>query len=68
MKDSLGLKAYFYKNKAKYSFKDLSKNKGQVMNDYQEFLEKELIALLRRKYPIKIKKGTLKQLTKQYNK
>ena len=67
-KDSLGLKAYFYKNKAKYSFKDLSKNKGQVMNDYQEFLEKELIALLRRKYPIKIKKGTLKQLTKQYNK
>ena len=67
-KDSLGLKAYFYKNNAKYSFKDLSKNKGQVMNDYQEFLEEELIALLRRKYPIKIKKGTLKQLTKQYNK
>lgn len=67
-KDSLGLKAYFYKNKTKYSFTDLSKNKGQVMNDYQEFLEKELIALLRRKYPIKIKKRTLKKLTKQYNK
>ncbi|WP_347174437.1 peptidylprolyl isomerase [Polaribacter uvawellassae] len=65
-KDSLGLKAYFYKNKSKYSFKDLSKNKGQVMNDYQEYLDKELIATLRKRYPITIKKRTLKKLTKQY--
>jgi peptidyl-prolyl cis-trans isomerase SurA len=66
-KDTLGLKTYFYKNKKKYSFKELSDNKGQVMSDYQEYLEKELIALLRRKYSVKIKKRTLKNLTKKYN-
>ncbi|WKD86796.1 Chaperone SurA [Polaribacter huanghezhanensis] len=65
-KDSVGLKNYFYKNKSKYSFKELSNNKGQVMNDYQEFLDKELIATLRKRYPVIIKKRTLKKLIKQY--
>ena len=65
-KDTLGIKAYFYKNKANYSFADLSKNKGQVMNDYQEYLEKELIATLRKRYSVKIRKRTLKKLIKQY--
>lgn len=66
-KDTLGLKTYFYKNKLKYAFKELSNNKGQVMNDYQENLEKELIASLRKKYLVKINKKTLKELTQQYN-
>jgi len=67
VKDTLGLKTYFYKNKLKYAFKELSKNKGQVMNDYQEYLEQELIALLQKKYSVKIKKKALKKLTQQYN-
>jgi len=66
-KDTLGLKNYFYKNKAKYTFKDFSKNKGQVMNDYQDFLEKNLIAELRKKHTVKIKKSTFKKLEKQLN-
>lgn len=66
-KDTLGLKNYFYKNKAKYTFKDYSKNKGQVMNDYQDFLEQNLIAELRKKHTVKIKKSTLKKLEKQLN-
>ncbi len=67
-KDTLGLKAYFYKNKKKFSFNDLSKNKGKVMNEYQDYLEKNLITTLRKKYRIDIKKKTLKRLTKQYTK
>lgn len=66
-KDTLGLKTYFYKNKLKYTFKELSKNKGQVMNDYQEYLEQKLILLLQKKYPVIIEKKTLKKLTQQYN-
>jgi peptidyl-prolyl cis-trans isomerase SurA len=65
-KDSVGLKSYFYKNKLKYSFKELSNNKGEVMNDYQEFLDKELTATLRKKYPVQIKKRALKKFIKQY--
>ena len=64
--DTLGLKNYFYKNKTKYTFNDLSKNKGLVMNDYQEYLEKDLIATLRKKYSIKVNNRTLKKLTKYY--
>lgn len=65
-KDSLGLKAYFYNNKMKFPFNDLSKNKGKVMTEYQDYLEKNLITTLRKKYRIDIKKKTLKKLTKQY--
>ena len=63
----LGLKNYFYKNKAKYSFKELHENKGQIINDYQEYLEENLIATLRKKSNIKINKRALKNLVNQYN-
>ena len=66
-KDTLGLKNYFYTNKSKYSFKELPKNKGQVMSDYQDFLEKELIERLRKKYQVNIKKRVLKNLIQYYN-
>lgn len=66
-KDTLGLKNYFYTNKSKYSFKELPKNKGQVMSDYQDFLEKELIERLRKKYQVNIKKRVLKKLIQYYN-
>ena len=65
-KDTLGLKNYFYKNKKEYLFTDLSKHKGQVMNDYQEYLEEKLIATLKKRYSVKIRKKTLKKLIQQY--
>ena len=37
------------------------------MNDYQDFLEKNLIAELRKKHTVKIKKSTFKKLEKQLN-
>ena len=66
-KDTLGLKNYFYKNKSNYSFNDLSNNKGMVISDYQEFIEKELLASLRKKYVVKLKKRTFKKLEMQIN-
>lgn len=63
-----GLQSYFDANKKNYKFKDLSKNKGKVMSDYQEFLEKELILKLKQKYKVSVKKRALKQLVNYYNK
>lgn len=68
MKDTLGLKNYFKQYKELYDFEEVSNNKGLVMSDYQEFLEKELIALLKRKYQVKIRKKVLSKLIKQYQK
>lgn len=67
-KDSLGLKNFFTKNAAKYSFKKLDDGKGQVMNDYQNYLEKEWIADLRKNAKIKVNKRVLKKLNKHYRK
>lgn len=65
-KDSLGLKKYFTGHKSNYKGKQLSQVKGEVMNDYQLFLEEEWIATLRKKSKIKIKKRQLKKLIKFY--
>lgn len=67
-KDTLGLKDYFSNHKANYSTKELNDIKGQVMNDYQNFLEKNWIADLRKKNNIKVNNRTLKKLIKFYNK
>lgn len=67
-KDSIGLQSYFNSNKTTYDFKELSKNKGLVMNDYQEYLENELIKDLRKKYKVRVKKSTLKKIIKFYKK
>jgi len=66
--DSLGLKAFFVKNKANYTFEDLSENKGEVMDDYQTYLEHDWIQVLKEKYTVKIRKRTLKKLLKSYHK
>ncbi|NVK53649.1 MAG: peptidyl-prolyl cis-trans isomerase [Flavobacteriaceae bacterium] len=66
VKDSLGLQQFFKANKSTYKFTDLSKNKGTVMNDYQTYLENELIQDLRKKYKVTIRKRTLKKLIKHY--
>ncbi|QTD38384.1 peptidylprolyl isomerase [Polaribacter batillariae] len=65
-KDTLGLKNYFEANKNKYPSKELKNNKGEVMNDYQNFLEKNWIADLRKKSEIKINKKQLRKLIKFY--
>ena len=65
-KDTLGLKSFFDTNITKYKTKELKKIKGEVMNDYQNFLEKNWIADLKRKSIIKIDKRQLKKLIKSY--
>ena len=66
-KDTLGLQNYFEKHKANYSSRKLEDNKGEVINDYQNYLEKKWIADLRKKSNIKIRKRQLKKLIKYYN-
>lgn len=66
--DSTALKNYFDQNVGKYNGKELSKIKGKVMNDYQNFLEEEWIKALREKNAVKINKGILKKLVKYYRK
>ncbi len=65
-KDSLGLKKFYKDNITKYKSKELKSIKGEVMNDYQGFLEKNWIADLRKKSTIKVNKKQLKKLTNLY--
>ncbi len=65
-KDTLGLKNFFNANLSTYQPKELNKIKGEVMNDYQNFLDKNWIADLRRKSVIEIKNRQLKKLIKSY--
>ena len=66
MNDTLGLQHFFDTNKIKYTFSVLSKNKGEVMNDYQSYLEKQWLQELKGEYAVEIKKRTLKKLLKSY--
>ncbi|WP_343330322.1 peptidylprolyl isomerase [Polaribacter staleyi] len=65
-KDTLGLQTYFKTNATNYKTTDLKSIKGQVINDYQNFLEKNWIADLRKKSKIKVDKKQLKKLIKFY--
>lgn len=67
-KDTLGLQNFFDENKAKYKTKELKKIKGEVMNDYQNYLEQNWIADLRRKNEIEINKSQLRKLIAYYEK
>lgn len=66
-KDTIGLKKYFEKNINNYQTKTLKKIKGDVMNDYQNSIEKNWISDLRKKSTININKKALKKLIKFYN-
>ncbi len=61
-KDTLGLKSYFKNNLGKYDFSSLDTNKGTVMNDYQLFLESNMIVELKKKHKVKVNRRTLKRL------
>jgi len=63
--DSIGLKAFYMLKRVKYP-KDFKNHKGEVMNDYQNYLEKNWIADMRKKHPIEINKRALKKLIKKY--
>lgn len=65
-KDTLGLKKYFTTNSKKYKSDDLKSIKGQVINDYQNFLDKNWIEDLRNKSEIKVHKRQFKKLIKFY--
>jgi peptidyl-prolyl cis-trans isomerase SurA len=65
-KDTLGLKSFFISNSKQYQPKEFDKIKGEVMNDYQNFLEKNWITDLRRKSVIVVDKRQLKKLIKFY--
>ena len=39
--------------------------RGKIMNDYQDYLEKQWIARLRQKYPVKVNQKILKKIKKQ---
>ena len=65
-KDTLGLKNYYTSNIANYDNKEFKKVKGQVMNDYQNYLEKTWITDLRNKSAIEVNKKQLKKLIKYY--
>jgi peptidyl-prolyl cis-trans isomerase SurA len=64
--DSLGLQTYFKNNIKNYTFTKISENKGKVMNDYQEYLESQMINQLKEKYPVSIRKRGVKKLIKHY--
>ncbi|GHT52939.1 hypothetical protein AGMMS49982_14530 [Bacteroidia bacterium] len=56
-KDTGGLTQFFNKNRSKYTVngkkpKSYTEVRGQVITDYQDFLEKEWLAQLRKKYVI----------------
>jgi len=63
--DDEGLRAFFDQNHKKYADKPLNEIRGQVMTDYQQFLENNWIKFLQQKYQIKINENELKKLTKQ---
>jgi peptidyl-prolyl cis-trans isomerase SurA len=67
-KDTLGLQTFFEKNGAKYQEKELSKIKGKVISDYQNYLEKNWIAALRKNNKVKVNKREVKKLIKHYRK
>ncbi len=67
-KDTLGLKNYHALNISKYDNKKFKKIKGEVMSDYQNFLEKNWITDLRNQSAIEIDKKQLKKLIKFYQK
>jgi peptidyl-prolyl cis-trans isomerase SurA len=66
--DTIGLQEYFKSNASNYKTTDLKSIKGEVINDYQEFLNKNWIADLRKKSKIKVDKKQLNKLIKFYGK
>ncbi len=65
-KDSIGIQTYYDNNKSSYMLKEeiqpLEKIKGTVINDYQEYLEKQWIEELHSSYEVKINNKAVNRL------
>lgn len=62
-KDSIGLANFYDSNKASiYADKDLESNKGLIISDYQNYLEKMWVKGLHQKYKVEFKEEERKQL------
>ena len=66
--DAAGLQEYFESNSKNYNFKDLTKNKGKVMSDYQAYLEEDLDNTLKNKYSVEVQHKVLKKIIRFYKK
>ena len=66
--DSEELLAFFNKNKKDYKSEDLEKVRGEVINDFQKYLEDQWINDLKSSNKVKINKKVLKRVKKSYNK
>lgn len=64
--DKDGLQSYFDAHKTKYTFRELSKNRGLVMSDYQDYLEENLLKELKEKYKVKVRNRILNKLVRYY--
>jgi len=67
VQDTVGLNSYYKNNKKKYSEK-LQNMRGEVMRDYQNYLDSLLIDNLRMRNNVKINNTLLKKITKIYEK
>lgn len=62
--DESQLRSFYDKNTAKYTQNSYEDAKAQVLADYQQSLEEEWIAVLRKKYPVKVNQDELRKLAK----
>lgn len=65
-KDTVALQNYYEKNQQWYDSYSLEPVKGQVINDFQNYLDAEWIAGLREKNKVKINKKVLRKLIAFY--
>lgn len=66
-KEKEELEAFFKKNKTKYKSEVLDEVRGEVMNDFQEYLEATWMNDLKSSNKIKINKKVLRRVKKEYN-
>lgn len=58
------VRAYYQQHAAAYEGKDYDEIRGQLISDYQQYLENEWIKLLRTKYTVKVNEDELKKLAR----
>jgi len=58
------LRSYYENNKSIYTQSSFEEVKGQVITDYQQKLEQEWTASLRKKYPVKVNQDEIRKLAK----
>ncbi|MDR2867964.1 MAG: peptidylprolyl isomerase [Bacteroidales bacterium] len=64
MQDSVGLEQFYEKNRQKYEG-ELSEIRAVVVNDYQDFLEKEWVEQLKATYPVVIDEKSFRAIIKR---